>query len=90
LPRRIALAPEQNDATLTIRVANDGPSLPDDVRKRLFQRNPSVARGSGYGRSIAREHAEHNGAALELSDRVRGREFTIELQGADPVDRQIA
>jgi signal transduction histidine kinase len=89
-PRRIALALEQNDATVTIRVADDGPGLPDDVRKRLFQRDPSVVGGSGYGLSIARELAERNGAALELSDRVRGTEFTIELQGANPVDRQIA
>jgi signal transduction histidine kinase len=89
-PRGIALALEQNDATVTIRVADDGPGLPDDVRKRLFQRDPSVVGGSGYGLSIARELAERNGAALELSDRVRGTEFTIELQGANPVDRQIA
>jgi signal transduction histidine kinase len=89
-PRRIALALEQNDATVTIRVADDGPGLPDDVRKRLFQRHLSVAGASGYGLSIARELAERNGAALKLSDRVRGTEFTIELQGADRTDRQIA
>jgi signal transduction histidine kinase len=88
-PRQIALALEQNDATVTIRVADDGPGLPDGVRQRLFQ-HTSVAGGSGYGLSIARELAERNGAALELSDRVRGTEFTIELQGADPADRQIA
>jgi two-component system sensor histidine kinase MtrB len=88
-PRRIALALEQNDATVTIKVADDGPGLPDDVRKRLFRRDPSVAGGSGYGLSIARELAERNGAALELSDRVRGTEFTIELQGAGPVHRRM-
>jgi signal transduction histidine kinase len=89
-PRRIALALQQNDATVTIRVADDGPGLPDDVRKRLFQRDPTAPSGSGYGLSIARELAERNGAALELTDRVRGTEFTIELQGADPADGQIA
>jgi two-component system sensor histidine kinase MtrB len=88
--RRIALALEQNDATVTIRVADDGPGLPDDVRKRLFQRDPSAPSGSGYGLSIARELAERNGAALELSNRARGTEFTIELQGVDPDDRQVA
>jgi two-component system sensor histidine kinase MtrB len=88
--RRIALALEQNDATVTIRVADDGPGLPDDVRKRLFQRDPSAPSGSGYGLSIARELAERNGAALELSNRARGTEFTIELQGVDPDDRQVS
>jgi signal transduction histidine kinase len=89
-PRRIALVLEQNDATVTIRVADDGPGLPDDVRKRLFQRDPSAAGSRGYGLSIARELAERNGAALELSERVRGTEFTIELQGVDPADGQVA
>jgi two-component system, OmpR family, sensor histidine kinase MtrB len=88
--RRIALALEQNDATVTIRVADDGPGLPDDVRKRLFQRDPSAPSGRGYGLSIARELAERNGAALELSNRARGTEFTIELQGVDPDDRQVS
>jgi signal transduction histidine kinase len=73
---------------LTTSATRSGPSR--SISKWLFQRNPSVAGGSGYGLSIARELAERNGAALKLSDRVRGKEFTIELQGADPADRQIA
>jgi signal transduction histidine kinase len=88
-PRRIALALEQNDATVTIRIADDGPGLPNDVRKRLFRRNRSAA-GGGHGLSIARELAERNGAALALSDRARGTEFTIELQGAGSADGQVA
>ena len=88
-PRRIALALKQTDATVTIRIADDGPGLPNDVRKRLFQRNAASASGSGYGLSIARELAERNGAALELSDRARGTEFTIELQSAGPADGQV-
>ena len=83
-PRRIELALEQTSATVTIRIADDGPGLPDDVRTRLFRRGRSTTGGSGYGLSIARELAERNGAFLELSDRVDGTEFTIELQRADP------
>lgn len=82
--RRIELALEQTRATVTIRIADDGPGLPDDVRTRLFQRGRSTTGGRGYGLSIARELAERNGAFLELSDRVDGTEFTIELQRAHP------
>jgi signal transduction histidine kinase len=82
--RRIAVALEPNDATIIIRIADDGPGLPDDVRERLFRRGRSATGGSGYGLAIARELAERNGAVLELSDSAHGTEFTIELQRADP------
>ena len=83
MTRRIALALEQRDATVTIRIADDGPGLPEDVRARLFQRSRSMSACSGYGLSIARELAERNGALLNLIDTVRGTEFTIELHGID-------
>jgi signal transduction histidine kinase len=83
MTRRIALALEQTGATVTIRIADDGPGLPDDVRARLFQRSRSTGASGGYGLSIARELAERNGALLNLADTVRGTEFTIELQGID-------
>jgi signal transduction histidine kinase len=83
MTRRIALALEQSDATVTIRIADDGPGLPKDVRAQLFRRGQSATGGSGYGLSIARELAERNGALLNLSDTVRGTEFTIELQAID-------
>ncbi|MEN3378039.1 MAG: hypothetical protein V7604_3394 [Hyphomicrobiales bacterium] len=82
--RRIAIALEQCGAMVTIRIADDGPGLPDDVRARLFQRSRSANDSNGYGLSIARELAERNGAFLNLSNTVRGTEFTIELQGIDP------
>jgi len=81
--RRIGLAVKQNGAIVTIRIADDGPGLPDDIRARLFQRSRSTSGGSGHGLSIARELAERNGAILELADTALGTEFTLELQGID-------
>jgi signal transduction histidine kinase len=83
-PRRIELALEQTDAVVTVRISDDGPGLPHDVRARLFQRTPSAG-SNGYGLSIARELAERNGAFLELSDTASGTEFTIALQGVEAV-----
>jgi len=80
----IAVALEENDATVSIRITDDGPGLPDHVRERLFRRGRSGTGGSGYGLAIARELAERNGAVLELVDSARGTEFTIELQRAGP------
>jgi signal transduction histidine kinase len=83
MTRRITLALEQSDATVIIRIADDGPGLPEEVRAQLFRRGQSTTGGSGYGLSIARELAERNGALLNLADSLRGTEFTIELQGID-------
>jgi len=80
--RRISVALEPRDATVSIRIADDGPGIPDAVRERLFRRGRSATGGSGYGLAIARELAERNGAVLELSEAAPGTEFTIELQRA--------
>jgi signal transduction histidine kinase len=81
--RRIALALEQNGATVTIRIADDGPGLPEGVRARLFRPGQSTTGGTGLGLSIARELAERNGALLELSASAGGAEFMLELQGVE-------
>jgi signal transduction histidine kinase len=81
--RRIELALEQRGQTVIIKVADDGPGLPEHVRARLFQRDRLRSDSHGYGLSIARELAERNGASLELSDATCGTQFTIELPAAD-------
>jgi signal transduction histidine kinase len=83
--RNIALSLEPDGATVRIRIADDGPGLPDAVKARLFRRAESGTGGTGYGLSIARELAERNGAFLDLSDGARGTEFTIVLQGTGMV-----
>jgi signal transduction histidine kinase len=82
--RRIELSLEQSGTTVRIRIADDGPGLPEQVKARLFRRGGSTTGGSGYGLSIARELAERNGAMLRLSGGARGAEFTLELQGIAP------
>jgi signal transduction histidine kinase len=82
--RRIDLSLEQSGTTVMIRIADDGPGLPEQVKARLFRRDRSASGGNGYGLSIARELAERNGAMLQLSSGARGTEFTIELQGMAP------
>jgi signal transduction histidine kinase len=82
--RRIELSLEQSGTTVKIRIADDGPGLPEPVKARLFRRGGSTTGGSGHGLSIARELAERNGAMLRFSSSARGAEFTLELQGIAP------
>jgi signal transduction histidine kinase len=79
--RRVEVSLERGGATVRIRIADDGPGLPEQVKARLFRRGPAAS-GTGYGLAIARELAERNGAILDLSESARGTEFIIEMQGA--------
>lgn len=80
--RRIDLTVEQKGATVRVRIADDGPGLPDAVRANLFRRGKSTTGGTGYGLSIARELAERNGGMLELAQGGAGTAFTLDLQRA--------
>lgn len=78
---RLALSIERQDATVTVRVADDGPGLPKRVRDNLFRPQPSST-GSGMGLAIARELAERNGGVLQHIASARGATFQLQLAAA--------
>ena len=63
---------ERTVATVTVRVADDGPGLPETVRANLFRRQQSTTGGSGIGLYIARELAERNGGMLRCAEIASG------------------
>jgi signal transduction histidine kinase len=69
-------------ATVVVRIADDGPGLPPEVRNRLFRRRDAHIIGNGMGLAIARELAERNGGVLKLVDSARGTTFLLELPAA--------
>jgi signal transduction histidine kinase len=76
---RITLTVERTDAMAVIRIADDGPGLPQTVRARMFRQGRSTTGGNGYGLAIARELAERNGAVLELAKVPAGTTFLMEV-----------
>jgi signal transduction histidine kinase len=72
----------RRDATVTVRIADDGPGLPAAVRRNLFRPGASET-GAGIGLAIARELAERNGGVLELAQSRKGSKlgttFALEL-----------
>lgn len=77
----VTLHAERAGASVTVRVADDGPGLPQAVRANLFRRQESGTGGGGIGLSIARELAERNGGMLRLAESARGTTFVLELAG---------
>ena len=90
----ITIVVERAGATVTLRIADDGPGLPQTIRTRLFRPQPgaSATGGCGIGLSIARELAERNGGVLRLANSARGTTFVLELAAttAIPLEDQGA
>lgn len=77
--RTIRVALQREDAMAAITVSDDGPGLPEPVRKRLFLGGHSSTGGNGHGLAIARELAERNGGTLKLAEAPQGAAFVTEL-----------
>lgn len=72
---RVTLVHDGRHAALT--VADDGPGIPDELRRRLFQPFARAERatgdGAGLGLAICEEIATHLGGAIVLDNRLSGR-----------------
>ena len=82
---RVALA--QADGTSVVRVADNGPGVPERARERLFQAFAGSTRpeGAGLGLAIARELALGHGGDLALAETgPDGAAFELRLPGAPP------
>ncbi|HEV2363185.1 MAG TPA: HAMP domain-containing sensor histidine kinase [Caulobacteraceae bacterium] len=64
---RITVRLSRRDGAALVRIADDGPGIPEQVRSSLFQPFVgSTRRGAGLGLAIARELAQGHGGDLEL------------------------
>ncbi|HEU0129398.1 MAG TPA: ATP-binding protein, partial [Mycobacteriales bacterium] len=58
------------DGRVTLRVADEGPGIPEHEHARVFERfarGPGAGPGSGLGLAIARAYAEANGGGLAIA-----------------------
>jgi two-component system OmpR family sensor kinase len=87
---RISSALDGGRATLT--VADDGPGIPEDAQRQIFERfyrlDGTRASGSGLGLAIARELAELMGGRIELDSRNSWTLFTLVLSADASVRRR--
>ena len=83
---RVSTALEGARATLT--VVDDGPEIPPEARKQVFERfyrlDGTRASGSGLGLAIARELAEVMGGRIELDSEDGWTRFTLVLRAEAP------
>ncbi len=61
------------DGFWEIRIADDGPGVPDEMKERIFDRylKIGVEKGMGLGLSLARAITERLGGSIWVEDRIR-------------------
>ncbi|MHB8529814.1 MAG: sensor histidine kinase [Caulobacteraceae bacterium] len=85
---RITVGLERRAGVSHVRIADDGPGLPERARANLFQPFAGSARpgGAGLGLAIARELAQGHGGDLALIDTgPAGTTFELRLPGTPPL-----
>ena len=72
---------------VVVRVVDDGPGIPPEVRDRMFDpffTTKGVGKGTGLGLDIVRRLVRHNEAQIEVESRPGRTEFRVSLPTAGP------
>ncbi|MEO8114070.1 MAG: HAMP domain-containing sensor histidine kinase [Phenylobacterium sp.] len=91
-PGRIRVSLAQADGMSLVRIADNGPGLPERARERLFQPFAGSSRpdGAGLGLAIARELAQGHGGDLALVENgPQGATFELRLPAPPPPARRV-
>jgi len=77
----LAIRTEFERSMVTMKLADDGPGLPLDIRTALFGTRPRRFSSTrhGYGLAIARKLAERNGGTLTVQSSHQGTTFALKL-----------
>jgi signal transduction histidine kinase len=80
---KVTLITQQHNNSITIRVADNGPGIPEQVRDKIFQpffTTKPTGQGTGLGLSLSYDIVKaHRGEILVESDPRKGTEFIIRL-----------
>jgi signal transduction histidine kinase len=80
---KVHIEAARDGAGVLVRVRDDGPGVPKEVRDRIFEAFVSARPGgSGLGLAAARHIVERHGGRLELEESTRGASFAIHLPEA--------
>ncbi|HEY9701065.1 MAG TPA: ATP-binding protein, partial [Allocoleopsis sp.] len=83
-PRIITIKTEQNQSNIIIRIRDNGPGIPENIKKKLFDpffTTKPVGKGTGLGLSISYQIVveKHKGLIQCLSEPGQGAEFYISI-----------
>ena len=83
---RVAVAAEREHQAVVVRIVDDGPGIPAEVKHRIFDpffTTKPQGMGTGLGLDIVRRLVSHNDGAIEFETRPGRTEFRVRLPIAD-------
>jgi NtrC-family two-component system sensor histidine kinase KinB len=89
---RISVEASRNGNTIQLRVADNGPGIPQEMLDRIFERftqwniNGTEAGGAGLGLAIVKEIVEAHSGRIFVASSGTGSIFTVELPVEEVVD----
>lgn len=90
---RVRLSWELAGRMLTLRVDDDGPGVPEDLRGRIFDpffTTKAVGEGSGLGLAVVHGLVQELGGSIRITDGpLGGARFAVSVPDAPPPGRQI-
>jgi len=84
---RVEVAAERNSRRVVVRIADDGPGIPAEIRDRIFDpffTTKPVGQGTGLGLDIVRRLVQHNDGEIAVESRPGRTEFQVALPIAEP------
>jgi signal transduction histidine kinase len=82
---RVSVAARADGSKVVVRVTDDGPGIPEDVRSRIFDpffTTKPVGKGTGLGLDIVRRLLERNDGSIDLQSEPGQTEFRVTLPTA--------
>jgi len=79
---RVGVRAERDDHRVIVRILDDGPGVPNDVRDRIFDpffTTKPQGQGTGLGLDIVRRLVRHNDGAIEFESQPGRTEFRVRL-----------
>jgi signal transduction histidine kinase len=79
---RVEISAARSGANVVVRVADNGPGIPADVRERIFEpffTTKGVGKGTGLGLDIVRRLVVRHNGAIALDSKPGRTEFTVTL-----------
>ena len=83
---KVSVSLAEEPGAIALRVADDGPGVPDDVRSTVFERfthadrrRPGAGSGAGLGLAIVAAVIDAHGGTVELDSRPGATVFTVRL-----------
>jgi signal transduction histidine kinase len=83
---RVTMSAAREDGRVVVRIVDDGPGIPPDIRSRIFDpffTTKPIGEGTGLGLDISRRIVQQHGGSIDVDSHPGRTEFRVSLPVAE-------